>query len=310
MSIVNIPLDNVRPDPGQPRKFFNKEELENLAANIAEHGVLEPIIVRPNGSPEDFVIIAGERRWRASQMAGLDSIPSIVRSDMSAEKIEEVAISENTSRTNLNPVEEARAFERLLKRTDPASRNRSATLAEIGRKVGKSPRYVEEHLSILTLDEDVVRLVEVGQMNATTAIQIARLPKTHRHLALRAVAAGTVDSTLRVFVDDILNRLAQIDMFMEPEVVEKRSRDAQALRKRVDEALDTSIAAMSSLVDRQTRTLLIGAYTPAEFEVIHDKLMLLSREANRLRAIVAAAWHQTERATDDDLREASDEVPA
>ncbi|HID97446.1 MAG TPA: ParB/RepB/Spo0J family partition protein [Thermodesulfobacteriaceae bacterium] len=137
------PIEKIRPNPHQPRKWMNEESLEALAASIREKGVLQPLVVREVGA--EYELIAGERRWRAAQQAGLTTIPVIIK-DVSPDELLELALIENIQREDLNPLEEAMAYERLV--TDL-----SLTQAQIASKVGRKRSTVANFLRLLLLPD-------------------------------------------------------------------------------------------------------------------------------------------------------------
>jgi ParB family chromosome partitioning protein len=110
-SITELELSAIEPNPDQPRKEFDQERLEELAASIKEHGIVQPIVVRPKG--KGYEIVAGERRWRAARLAGLEKVPALVREFSEAERME-IALVENLQREDLNPLEEAEAYRALM----------------------------------------------------------------------------------------------------------------------------------------------------------------------------------------------------
>jgi len=152
-----IAIDRIRPNPNQPRRDFGEKELEELAASIREKGVIQPLILRPHpAAAEQYEIVAGERRWRAAQVAGLHELPAVVR-ELSDTEVLELAIIENIQREDLSPVDRARAFERLAKEF-------SFTHSEIGKKVGKSREYVSNTLRILMLPEAMLAALSEGKI--------------------------------------------------------------------------------------------------------------------------------------------------
>ena len=136
--IETLPLREIEPDPGQPRKTFDDETLAELSASIAEHGLLQPIAVRPKPSG-GYLIVAGERRWRASRMAGLTEVPVIVK-DVTDEQAMELALVENLQREDLDPVEEAAGIRELMTRCD-------LTQEQAARKLGKSRSALAKKLA-------------------------------------------------------------------------------------------------------------------------------------------------------------------
>ena len=165
--IETLPLREIEPDPGQPRKTFDDETLAELSASIAEHGLLQPIAVRPKPSG-GYLIVAGERRWRASRMACLTEVPVIVK-DVTDEQAMELALVENLQREDLDPVEEAAGIRELMTRCD-------LTQEQAARKLGKSRSALANSLRLLSLPETVLELLKSGFITIGHAKVILGLP--------------------------------------------------------------------------------------------------------------------------------------
>ncbi len=165
--IETLPLREIEPDPGQPRKTFDDETLAELSASIAEHGLLQPIAVRPKPSG-GYLIVAGERRWRASRMAGLTEVPVIVK-DVTDEQAMELALVENLQREDLDPVEEAVGIRELMTRCD-------LTQEQAARKLGKSRSALANRLRLLSLPETVLELLKSGFITIGHAKVVLGLP--------------------------------------------------------------------------------------------------------------------------------------
>ena len=163
--IETLPLREIEPDPGQPRKTFDDETLAELSASIAEHGL--PIAVRPKPSG-GYLIVAGERRWRASRMAGLTEVPVIVK-DVTDEQAMELALVENLQREDLDPVEEAAGIRELMTRCD-------LTQEQAARKLGKSRSALANSLRLLSLPETVLELLKSGFITIGHAKVVLGLP--------------------------------------------------------------------------------------------------------------------------------------
>jgi ParB family chromosome partitioning protein len=146
-----LPVELIRPNPAQPRKHFDDEALQGLAGSLAERGVVQPILVRPIAGGT-YEIVAGERRWRAAQLAGLERIPAVVRDHDDAASLE-VALVENMAREDLNPVEEARAVAALVEEL-------GLSREEVGRRVGRSRVAISNLLRILDLPDEALALLE------------------------------------------------------------------------------------------------------------------------------------------------------
>ena len=165
--IETLPLREIEPDPGQPRKTFDDETLAELSASIAEHGLLQPIAVRPKPSG-GYLIVAGERRWRASRMAGLTEVPVIVK-DVTDEQAMELALVENLQREDLDPVEEAAGIRELMTRCD-------LTQEQAARKLGRSRSALANSLRLLSLPETVLELLKSGFITIGHAKVVLGLP--------------------------------------------------------------------------------------------------------------------------------------
>ena len=163
--IVEIDISELRPNPYQPRKEFDPEKLTELAVSIKEHGIIQPIIVKK--SVKGYEIIAGERRYRASKLAGLDKVPAIVR-PFTDEQMAEISLLENIQRENLNPIEEALAYKQLLEKSHMTHENLST-------KVGKSRSYITNVIGLLRLPSEVQELVSKGKISMGHARTLSKL---------------------------------------------------------------------------------------------------------------------------------------
>ncbi len=155
--VMEVKVADVRPNPNQPRKFFDEEALQDLASSIKVHGVIQPLVVNKE-QDGSYMIIAGERRWRASQIAGLEVVPVIVK-NYTEKQVKEIALIENLQREDLNPIEAARAIRQLMDEY-------KLTQETVAERIGKSRSNVANTLRLLTLTPDVVKLVENGKLSA------------------------------------------------------------------------------------------------------------------------------------------------
>ncbi len=178
-----IAVELVSPNPRQPRKAFDQEALQALAGSLGEQGVVQPIIVRPVAGGT-FELVAGERRWRAAQLAGLERIPALVRERDDAQSLE-VALVENMAREDLNPVEEARAVAALVEELE-------LTREQVGRRVGRSRVAVSNLLRILDLPDEALALLEAGRLSEGhgRALLLAEDHADRRRLARLAAEQG------------------------------------------------------------------------------------------------------------------------
>lgn len=173
MTPNTIRVDAIAASKTNPRKHFDKAALQELAESIAKHGVLQPILVRPNGSDGTYELVAGERRWRAAKIAQLERIPATVRELTDAEVLE-IQVVENLQRADLHPLEEAEGYEALMKCQH--ADGRAYTADEIAAKVGKSKSYVYQRLKLTALTEKSRETFYAGRLDASRALLIARIP--------------------------------------------------------------------------------------------------------------------------------------
>lgn len=209
-SVSRLPINDIEPNRDQPRKTFDEEALGELAKSIADHGVIQPLLVRPmtDGS---YQLIAGERRWRASRMAGLTEVPVVIR-EMSDSEAMELALVENLQREDLNPIEEARGFQ-LLMETYALTQEQAAS------RVGKSRPAVANAMRLLLLPDDVLQMVETGVLSAGHARALLGLAQSDDMVAL---AKQIVEKGLSVRETERLVKTATQDKPKREKRVKKR----------------------------------------------------------------------------------------
>ncbi len=223
--IKEIKLSELRVNPYQPRKSFNEESLNELATSIKDHGVIQPIIVKK--SIKGYEIVAGERRYRASKLAGLETIPAIIR-DFTDEQMMEIAILENLQRENLNAIEEAEAYLSLMQRLN-------LTQEELAKRVGKSRSYITNMLGLLSLPEEVKGLVKDSKLTMSHARTLSKLKDVEK---IKELANKIVNENLNV---------RDIEQESQKETIEKkvvqrkkeRNREYIALENELSEYLGT-----------------------------------------------------------------------
>jgi ParB family chromosome partitioning protein len=178
-----VAVELIAPNPSQPRRRFDEDALEALADSLRERGVLQPVLVRPRPGGR-YELVAGERRWRAAQRAGLETIPALVQDRGDADSLE-AALVENMAREDLNPVEEARAVAALVEEL-------GLTREEVGRRVGRSRVAVSNLLRLLDLPDDVLEFLEQGRLSEGhgRALLLAEDHGHRRELARAAVREG------------------------------------------------------------------------------------------------------------------------
>lgn len=191
-----LPLAEIRPHPGQPRRYFDEEALDDLARSIAQRGVIQPVIVRPRKGG-GYELVAGERRWRAAQRARLHEIPAIVR-ELSDPDTLALALIENIQREDLNPVEEAEAYQRLVG-------DQGYTPVEVARMVDKSRSHIANLMRLLALPQPVLKMVADKSLSMGHARALINVPDAE------AIAAEVVDRGLSVREVEKLVRRARSD---------------------------------------------------------------------------------------------------
>jgi ParB family chromosome partitioning protein len=183
--VTELALDEIRPNPYQPRQDFDEDALKDLAESIRTTGVFQPIIVRQ--SVNGYEIIAGERRFRASKLAGKTTVPAIIR-DFDEASMMEVAVLENLQRENLTPIEEAQAYDMLIKKLN-------LTQAEVSQRLGKSRPYIANYLRLLSLPDEVKKMLTNGKLSMGQARTLLSLKNKSR---LIPMAKRVVDEGLTV----------------------------------------------------------------------------------------------------------------
>ncbi|MDZ4738682.1 MAG: ParB/RepB/Spo0J family partition protein [Alphaproteobacteria bacterium] len=177
-----LPIALLRPNPFQPREHFDPEALEELANSIRDKGVIQPIIVRPvPGQPDEYQIVAGERRWRAAQKARLHEVPVVIRAFTDAEALE-VALIENIQRADLNPIEEARGYRQLIEKF-------SYTQDALGNVIGRSRSHIANTIRLLALPQTVQDYIYAGKLSAGHARTLVGQPDPEA-MALELIDGG------------------------------------------------------------------------------------------------------------------------
>ncbi len=198
--IKHLPVEFIQPGQYQPRKDMHQEALEELAASIKAQGLMQPIVIRPMGGKDDrYEIIAGERRWRATQIAGLDTVPVIIK-DVPDDAAIAMALIENIQRENLNSMEEAQALYRLQQEFE-------LTQQEVGDAVGKSRATVANLLRLMQLNDDVKILlergdIEMGHAKALLGLQDQKQSEAARHVVAKDMTVRQTEAYVRNLQDE------------------------------------------------------------------------------------------------------------
>lgn len=251
--VRNVPLDRIDPNPDQPRLTFDEDSLQELAASITEHGVLQPILVRP-GAEGRYQLIAGERRWRSAQIAGLRQIPALVE-DIDDETALEIAIIENLQREDLSPLDEAIMYERM-------TTEHGYSLRKLAQKLGKDKGYIENRLRLADAPSEIKQLVSLRKDTLSHAYELLKVDDARKRRKLaEQVARGELSLVkLRERIDGKPGRAPleaepepepepTVEEPIEPEPVQAEpprasDGDLQSAKERLAEALDELSAAL------------------------------------------------------------------
>ena len=256
-SIVEIRINEVEPNIEQPRKVFDQEKLETLAESIKEHGVVQPIIVRKEGSR--YVIVAGERRWRASKIAGLKTIPVIIK-DLSAREVMEIALIENLQREDLNPIEEAEAYQKLMEEYE-------MTQEDVAKIVGKSRAAIANSVRLLTLTNEIKEMLLDGRITSGHARTLITIPDMERQNEL---AKEIVEKNLSVREIEKLAALENKKSALRKKPISKNNIEVTNLEEKLRTAYGTKI----NLVRGKNKgKIVFEYYSNDEFDRIIDILL-------------------------------------
>ena len=261
-SVIEIEINSIEPNPNQPRKVFNEQSLQELADSIAMHGVIMPIVVNKKGNK--YMIIAGERRWRASRLAGKNVIPAIIK-DYNDREIKEISLIENLQREDLNPIEAANAMKQLMEEYD-------ITQEDLAERIGKSRSAVANTLRLLTLEDEVIEMVSDGSLSQGHARALITLPKEVQiAIAKKAVAKRMSVREVEQAVKDYYN----------PPAERKERRDAKMsvelkdLIVRMQRRFGTRVSAIGN--DKKGR-IYIDYYTRDDLDRLSEILDKLDTE--------------------------------
>jgi ParB family transcriptional regulator, chromosome partitioning protein len=258
-SLVEVPIDQIEVNPNQPRKVFDFTALDELAASIKSSGVIQPIIVRRFGGA--YQLIAGERRWRAARQAGLDRIPAIVREATDAQSIE-LALVENLLREDLNPIEAAQAYQKLLAEF-------SWTQEELAQRIGKDRTSIANCLRLLRLPEEIQADLRSGRLTMGHARALLSLTSVAEQLRLRDEILAH-EWSVRATEDSIRAKETHGEaLAAAPRKGRRRSAELTAL----EEALQRGLMTRVRIIGNERRGKIEVSYaTPGELERLAEVL--------------------------------------
>lgn len=257
--VKTLKLRDIEPNPEQPRKNFDKEKLEALAESIKEHGLIQPIVVKPadNGM---YVIVAGERRWRASKLAGLKEVPC-VEGDYNEKQVMELALVENLQREDLNPIEEAEGYRKLMDTF-------GLTQEEVSVRVGKSRSAVANALRLNGLSDSIKKLVIMGEISQGHARALLSLEQDEDRLA---VAEKTIKDGLNV--RQVEKIVAAMSSQKEKPVAAKPDKNIEKYFRDLERTISSKLCAKVSIKNGKNKGKIeIEYFSNSELEAILDKL--------------------------------------
>ena len=257
-----LSVAEIRPNPFQPRRVFDPAGLGELRDSIKNHGVLQPIIVRQVA--DGYQLVSGERRWRASRLAGLDAIPAIVRPEVSDQDMLELALVENVQRRDLNPIERGRAFRELMEAL-------GSTQQEVADKVGLKRSSVANLLRILELPEAVQALIGDGSLGMGHGRALLGLqdPAVMEELAKRAATQGLSVREVERLVRDLVAKAQQPEEPPKPQVVEPDMVPwAKAMEDSMRESLGTRVQLKNG--PKYRGQIVIHYYNREDLERVYD----------------------------------------
>lgn len=220
-SVQFIALELIRPNPYQPRKTFEEERLNDLASSIQQHGILQPIVLRQ--TVQGYYIVVGERRFRASKLAGLTEVPAIIK-ELSDEDMMELAIIENLQREDLNAIEEAESYKKMM--TDL-----NITQQEVARRLGKSRPYIANMLRLLQLPKNVAQMVQHGALSSAhgrtllTLKDASKIKKTAKQAAQESWSVRYLEEYINGLVSkDISRKVDKETKESKPKMIQQQER--------------------------------------------------------------------------------------
>ena len=262
-SVTEIELHKIHPNPNQPRKHFDEEALQELASSIKLHGIISPIVVN-KVDDNDYMIIAGERRWRASKLAGLETVPVVVK-NYTERQIKEISLIENLQREDLNPIEAARAIKQLMEEYN-------LTQEVVSDRIGKSRSSVANTLRLLTLYPEVIKLIEDGKLSSGHARSLVVIDDTTTQIKL-AKQAASGKMSVRELEKAVRNYLNP----PKPPVTkgEEQSLELKELINDMQRIFSTKVSAIGN--DNKGR-IYIDYYTRDDLDRLADLMELLKKK--------------------------------
>ncbi len=255
--VTEIDINDIEPNKDQPRRKFDEDKLRDLADSIKEHGVVQPVIVKKEG--DFYRLIAGERRWRAARIAGLKTIPAITK-EFTEQEIMEISLIENVQREDLNPIEEAEAYKRLIDEF-------KLTQEEIAQKIGKSRSAIANILRLASLDDRVKQYISEGTLSEGHARAISNVGDD-KELQYE-IAKKVIDENLNVRQTEKFIKKKMLAVIKDPLEVKKPDLYLEEVKRRMENVLGSKV---SISFKRRKGTIQIDYYSQEDLERILEIL--------------------------------------
>lgn len=261
-AIKEVAVDEIIPNPYQPRRNLNQEELEELAQSIKEHGLIQPLIVKRDEESGKYQLIAGERRWRAAKMAGLNTVPVIVK-EVSPRQMLELALVENLQRADLNPLEEAEAYRFLIEEF-------GLTQEEVAKRVGKSRAAVANTLRLLRLPSEAKKALIEGFISEGHARALLALPSPELQIkALEKIIKRGLNVRQ---TEELVKKLQEA----KPQFSKESAPEIRELEEKLMENLGTRVRLLKG---RKGGKLIIFFYSDEDLRIIYERIVGVSGHA-------------------------------
>ena len=261
-----IKISDIQPNPNQPRKHFDETALNELAASIKIHGVIQPIVINEENNGK-YMIIAGERRWRAAKIAGLETIPAYIR-NFTEKQIKEISIIENLQREDLNPIEAAKAIKQLMEEY-------KLTQEAVAERIGKSRSVIANTVRLLTLPMEVVDLIEKDKLSAGHAKVLVGLDDPQEQIKIAYVAVSK-----KLSVRDIEKLVKN---FNNPTKERPKSEQSIELREMIAEMQRVFATKVSAIGNDNKGRIYIDYYSKDDLDRISELLALINKKTLTLK---------------------------
>ncbi len=262
-NVTELDIKKIYPNPNQPRKYFGEEALAELASSIKLHGVIQPLVVNKTDS-DNYMIIAGERRWRASNLAGLEKVPVVIK-NYTEKQVREISIIENLQREDLNPIEAARAIKQLMEEYN-------LTQEVVSDRIGKSRSSVANTLRLLSLYPEVIKMIEDGKLSSGHARSLVVVDDTTQQIKL-AKQASEGKMSVRELEKAVKN-------YLNPEKAPKSKSAEQSieLKELINEMQRVFATKVSAIGNDNKGRIYIDYYSRDDLDRLADLIELLKKK--------------------------------